>query len=1537
MSSSRKRRCNFQSSAALQYSLCEPRKMLTTVTVDVGDLRSGVAVADDATGAGFIMYSHTDVHDRFSGISSDNADHFVAVQLDGLQWQYNNDSQWIDFEPEELDALIARVNFDGDYVENSNIGVGGRSHIEGIWFRQIQRQDFSVVDAWVVANQYGGQFDEGEFTVLGSTLDLLEVSTFPQARTHLGQIAFALALQQRDNLEFHGLANFDASGSPLLSWRVHLLPHIGLEDLYEQFNLDEPWNSPHNLALADEMPEIYKNDEFSSTNRTSFLAIAGEETNFQLDGTPFDWDNGGENRGIAFVEANESKAVIWSSPIDWYFDPSDPLNGLAEDEDGFAVAQLGGASHIVPFDTDPEEFANWVDLTDDSPVDFEALGVEITPEESIREIAFALSLYTDIERRVRPAIRAADGTPLLSWRVAILPYMGHDELYGRFNLDEPWNSANNLPLLSEMPEYFRHDEVPDGMTVYLGLDAPGALFDSSQESISDELIDGQSNTIAFVEADASEAIAWTRPLDLPWDATDPLRGLGSLRDDGRFNAGFLDFGFTSFATDQPEKIPAWVTFEGEEVNDYSLIDENHWRTPVGFKLIQVMQAAENHETHFSEFPRSIFDASGTTPLLSWRVRILPYIEQQALYDQFRLDEPWDSAHNLSLLPLMPPLFRTIGVENGKTVIQGAHGPNTLFSDTDTATSLWQMDQQFLEIAGALEVAPQHAIEWTKPGDFQYDPAMIRSIVNDPNEAGSFVSLGGRGSTFAYFYDTLSDDVLNKVVSPADYVDDIVDISPFWENSQYFGYFFNDNSLRQLAIGAQHYEATYSHFPHHATYSSVDDTPLLSWRVEILPFMGYEELYDLFHHDEPWDSPHNLSLLPLMPREFRTSGVGNGKTTFQAVTTQWDSSVGPQSIFPLTNDIDVDFGDISDGSSNTILFVETTPANAVEWTKPQDIVYDPANPGAGLGIGDHGQGARVVMADGQTRFVNSYYNDLGWDAAISPRNGDYSDFHLEENYQYGTVDPSLLVCFHSIVSITLSNDSTFVSESGSTDSYQLGLNWVPLEDITITIKPTHELDVGNGPGVPREVVFEALDDQATHLIEVSAVDDSSDEGLHWGLIEHEVTSADPDDHGAQVASSIILIADNDHLAAASPLLNEVYVNSQASDVSHEFIEIISEPSTPLTDVWLVVVEGEGADAGVINQAQELSSIVSGDNGLTLLGPDFSTSNPWADEVHSDTTLADLAFDGFGNGSQTILLVEGFNAQVGDDIDTNNDGVFNSLTWGTTLDSIALANSDDWPNEPSPDRVYSAASLEQDGIPDAATRIYGDDLNDSSGSWFNGEVTGANSVDYGAGSSNLPAGAVLTPGAMNYGVTAPTLDNSNVYISEGQRSTINQLTLTLEGDVEFDPDAFSVVQSTDGDGNSTGTAVPVTVSVSQSGDETIVVISFDGLTRSGSDALVDGNYRLTVDGSKVRRAGTDFTLGADFVYGDSADETFFSLFGDSDGNRTVNVFDLLKFRQAYRAQLGDSDFDEALDFNADGTVSVIDLLRFRQNYRKSLPWG
>ena len=73
-------------------------------------------------------------------------------------------------------------------------------------------------------------------------------------------------------------------------------------------------------------------------------------------------------------------------------------------------------------------------------------------------------------------------------------------------------------------------------------------------------------------------------------------------------------------------------------------------------LKQFALAMHNYHSTYNHLPPAAsFDKNGK-PMLSWRVMILPFIEQDALYKQFRLEEPWDSEHNKKLLAKMPEVF-----------------------------------------------------------------------------------------------------------------------------------------------------------------------------------------------------------------------------------------------------------------------------------------------------------------------------------------------------------------------------------------------------------------------------------------------------------------------------------------------------------------------------------------------------------------------------------------------------------------------------------------------------------------------------------------------------------------------------------------------------------------------------------------------------------------------------------------------------------------------------------------------------------------
>jgi hypothetical protein len=133
------------------------------------------------------------------------------------------------------------------------------------------------------------------------------------------------------------------------------------------------------------------------------------------------------------------------------------------------------------------------------------------------------------EHRPPAAIRDSEGRPLLSWRVAILPYVEEDNLYREFYLDEPWDSPHNIRLLDKMPHvYGSPGEQPpqSNMTFYRVFLGPGTPFERDGMSSKRELLFPTSERILII--DAGEAVPWTKPDELEYRPDAPLPPLGGI-------------------------------------------------------------------------------------------------------------------------------------------------------------------------------------------------------------------------------------------------------------------------------------------------------------------------------------------------------------------------------------------------------------------------------------------------------------------------------------------------------------------------------------------------------------------------------------------------------------------------------------------------------------------------------------------------------------------------------------------------------------------------------------------------------------------------------------------------------------------------------------------------------------------------------------------------------------------------------------------------------------------------------------------------
>lgn len=188
-----------------------------------------------------------------------------------------------------------------------------------------------------------------------------------------------------------------------------------------------------------------------------------------------------------------------------------------------------------------------------------------------------------------------------------------------------------------------------------------------------------------------------------------------------------------------------------------------------------------------------------------------------------------------------------------------------------------------------------------------------------------------------------------------------------------------NKLRLISLAILNYEAAYGKLPENI--KSQDGKPLLSWRVSVLPMMGYSELFRRFKMDEPWDSPHNRQLISSMPKELRIDEAAKNSRLNQETPIQ----------SPILDKV-TKLGDITDGTSETVLVLlaeETVP-----WTQPRDFSHNPNDPWRGIRSDAH-----FSMVDGRTTVLSKQVIGKKLLAAFTHAAGDSITFEFEKSYDY----------------------------------------------------------------------------------------------------------------------------------------------------------------------------------------------------------------------------------------------------------------------------------------------------------------------------------------------------------------------------------------------------------------------------------------------------------------------------------------------------------------------------------------------------------
>jgi hypothetical protein len=187
---------------------------------------------------------------------------------------------------------------------------------------------------------------------------------------------------------------------------------------------------------------------------------------------------------------------------------------------------------------------------DDPPITKKDL---LTSINNLKQIAIAFHAYHDANNGFPDNITDKNGKSLLSWRVAILPYIEEEALYKQFKLDEPWDSDNNKKLIEKMPKVYAPVRVKAkaGETFYQTFTGEKALFGGKVKNPRFlSITDGTSNTGMVFEA--GEPVIWSKPADIPFDEKKALPKLGGLFD-GESHAAMCDGSVKTLKKNPDEK------------------------------------------------------------------------------------------------------------------------------------------------------------------------------------------------------------------------------------------------------------------------------------------------------------------------------------------------------------------------------------------------------------------------------------------------------------------------------------------------------------------------------------------------------------------------------------------------------------------------------------------------------------------------------------------------------------------------------------------------------------------------------------------------------------------------------------------------------------------------------------------------------------------------------------------------------------------------------------------------------------------------
>lgn len=553
-------------------------------------------------------------------------------------------------------------------------------------------------------------------------------------------------------------ANGDGDGRKTgLSWRVHLLPFLEQAPLYNEFHLDEPWDSDHNKTLIALMPAIFESPGVTEEGHTAFHVFTGENTPFHGDsGTHLSLITDGTSNTVLAIQSAPDKAEIWTKPGGLEVDLASPRDSLGEDpEEGFLVAMGDGQVLRLPVGIDDKTLAAIIHPRDGAVVDLNKWKVNSpkTPPlpttiiELSREVPQAelvKSVLGESKEETFEGVSYSRNQSTAVWfpatqTVVVAPIEAVKQMISA----KQAGKSSTSPLVKEL-------NLASSISAAVDLESQASILGFLAQFNPMLGMVSEVKTIAMQFSGTGDPADPMLALDITATSSEKaasLFGISSMAlNQGKMNIAQAPLAPNASNEDREmmaltKQLVASTTLEqlGEKIHFGVPVPKNFDQMPEIMKpaLVSGQKTArmaiqmtaireiglgfhQYHDVH-GAFPSASRVLPGKPKGLSWRVALLPYIGQKELYDQFNLDEAWDSEHNKLLIEKMPEVFKSKDVtEPGKTAMHVFVGAGAPFAD-DAAPPIPDFSDGASNTILAVLAGPDKAEIWTKPGGLDYDP------------------------------------------------------------------------------------------------------------------------------------------------------------------------------------------------------------------------------------------------------------------------------------------------------------------------------------------------------------------------------------------------------------------------------------------------------------------------------------------------------------------------------------------------------------------------------------------------------------------------------------------------------------------------------------------------------------------------------------------------------------------------------------------------------------------------------------------------